>query len=82
MQTDITEHLAGILVVAGKLRATKIMVPSVDGINAGELVEGTDMKELVNKFIDKIIAVASGEEARNEYNGYREISIFKNGVTL
>ena len=32
--------------------------------------------------MDKIIAVASGEEARNEYNGYREISIFKNGVTL
>ena len=40
------------------------------------------MKELVNKFIDKIIAVANGEEARNEHNGYREISIFKNGVTL
>jgi hypothetical protein len=34
MQTDITENLAGVLVVAGKLRATKIMVPSVDGINA------------------------------------------------
>jgi len=26
--------------------------------------------------------VASGEHARNEENGYREISIFKNGVTL
>jgi altronate hydrolase len=50
--------------------------------NAGALVEGTDMKELVKQFIDKIIAVASGEEARNERNGYREISIFKNGVTL
>jgi len=50
--------------------------------NAGELVEGTEMKDLVRKFIDKIIAVANGEEARNEYNGYREISIFKNGVTL
>ena len=56
--------------------------PNWIDFNAGELVEGTDMKELVNKFIDKIIAVASGEEARNEYNGYREISIFKNGVTL
>ena len=50
--------------------------------NAGELVEGTDMKELVRRFTDKIIAVASGEHARNEENGYREISIFKNGVTL
>ena len=56
--------------------------PNWIDFNAGELVEGTDMKELVNRFIDKIIAVASGEEARNEYNGYREISIFKNGVTL
>jgi altronate hydrolase len=26
--------------------------------------------------------VASGEKARNEENDYREISIFKNGVTL
>ena len=50
--------------------------------NAGELVEGTDMKTLVSKFIDKIIAVANGEPTQNEKNGYREISIFKNGVTL
>ena len=50
--------------------------------NAGELVEGTDMKTLVGKFIDKIIAVANGEPTQNEKNGYREISIFKNGVTL
>lgn len=56
--------------------------PNWIDFNAGELVEGTEMKDLVRKFIDKIIAVANGEEARNEYNGYREISIFKNGVTL
>jgi len=56
--------------------------PNWIDFNAGALVEGVDMKDLVSKFIDKIIAVASGEEARNEYNGYREISIFKNGVTL
>ena len=50
--------------------------------NAGQLVDGKTMKELVPEFIDKIIAVASGEPARNEVNGYSEISIFKNGVTL
>ncbi|MBR2101576.1 MAG: altronate dehydratase [Prevotella sp.] len=50
--------------------------------NAGQLVEGRPMKEVLADFIDKIIAVASGEKARNEENGYREISIFKNGVTL
>lgn len=50
--------------------------------NAGQLVDGKSMKELVPEFIDKVLAVASGEPARNEVNGYREISIFKNGVTL
>lgn len=56
--------------------------PNWIDFNAGELVENTDMSTLVNSFIDKIIATASGEEVRNEINGYREISIFKNGVTL
>ena len=50
--------------------------------NAEQLVDGKSMKELVPEFIDKVLAVASGEPARNEVNGYREISIFKNGVTL
>lgn len=50
--------------------------------NAGQLVDGKTMQELVPEFIDKVLAVASGEQARNEINGYREISIFKNGVTL
>lgn len=50
--------------------------------NAGKLVEGTPMEELLKEFTDKIIAVANGELTRNEENGYREISIFKNGVTL
>ena len=50
--------------------------------SAGQLVEGRTMLELVPEFIDKVLAVASGELAKNEENGYREISIFKNGVTL
>lgn len=50
--------------------------------NAGVLVDGVDMLTLRNEFIDKVLAVASGEQARNEVNGYSEISIFKNGVTL
>ena len=50
--------------------------------SAGQLVEGRTMTELVPEFIDKVLAVASGQPARNEENGYREISIFKNGVTL
>ena len=50
--------------------------------SAGQLIEGRTMQELVPEFIDKVLAVASGEQARNEANDYREISIFKNGVTL
>ena len=51
--------------------------------NAGQLVDGKTMQQLLPEFIDKIIEVASGSSlTRNEENGYREISIFKNGVTL
>jgi altronate hydrolase len=56
--------------------------PNWIDFNAGELVEGTPMKDLLARFIDKIISVANGEKAQNEKNGYSEISIFKNGVTL
>ena len=37
---------------------------------------------LTDEFFDYIIKVAEGEETKNELNGYREISIFKDGVTL
>lgn len=56
--------------------------PNWIDFNAGELVDGTDMKTLLNKFVQKIISVANGEQTCNEKSGYREISIFKNGVTL
>ena len=50
--------------------------------SAGQLVEGRTMQQLLPEFIDKVLSVASGAPACNEQNGYREISIFKNGVTL
>lgn len=56
--------------------------PNWIDFNAGKLVEGTSMQDLLKEFIDKIISIANGEPTRNEENGYREISIFKNGVTL
>ena len=56
--------------------------PNWIDFNAGQLIEGKPMKELTREFITKILAVASGEKARNEINDYREIAIFKNGVTL
>ncbi len=50
--------------------------------SAGQLIEGRTMPEIVPEFINKVLAIASGEKAKNEENDYREISIFKNGVTL
>lgn len=49
--------------------------------NAGPLLE-RPMNEVLEEFIEKVIAVASGEKTRNEANGVREIAIFKTGVTL
>ena len=56
--------------------------PNWIDFNASELLEGVDMKDVLRNFIQLIVKVASGELVRNEVNGYREISIFKNGVTL
>lgn len=50
--------------------------------NAGVLVEGVSMDELLNDFIDMLVSVASGEKVLNEKNDYRGIAIFKTGVTL
>ena len=39
-------------------------------------------KDIDADFFDHVIEVASGKETKNELHGYREISIFKSGVTL
>jgi altronate hydrolase len=50
--------------------------------NAGVIVENEPMEKTCERFIDYIIKVASGLQVNNERKGYREIAIFKNGVTL
>ena len=50
--------------------------------DASPVLEGVSMDELTDKFLDYIIEVASGRETCNEINDFREISIFKDGVTL
>lgn len=37
---------------------------------------------LTDELFEYVIKVAEGEQTKNELNGYREISIFKDGVTL
>jgi altronate hydrolase len=50
--------------------------------NAGVLLEEKTMEELLKEFVDYIVKVASGEHVNNEKNSFREIAIFKTGVTL
>lgn len=50
--------------------------------NAGSLVENDLMDDIAERFIRFVIDVASGRRVNNELNGFREIAIFKSGVTL
>ena len=56
--------------------------PNWIDFNAGSLLEGESMEELRERFIRFIIGIASGNPTNNEKNDYREIAIFKSGVTL
>jgi altronate hydrolase len=62
-----------------KLAALK---PGWIDFNAGVILENQTMQSTLENFADYIIRVANGESVNNEKKGYREISIFKNGVTL
>lgn len=50
--------------------------------DAGQLLAGQSMEVLTDEFFDYVIAVASGKLTNSEIMGFREIAIFKNGVTL
>lgn len=47
--------------------------------DAGQCLEG---KELTEELVDYVLSVADGKKTSNEENGYEEIAIFKDGVTL
>ena len=50
--------------------------------DASPLLEDKTMEQLTDDLLKYVIEVASGTETKNEINDYREISIFKDGVTL
>ncbi len=50
--------------------------------NAGQLLYGKSMTTLLEEFIDYILKVANGELLNHEKAGFREMAIFKSGVTL
>ncbi len=56
--------------------------PNWIDFNAGVILENETMEDVCKQFTDYIIKVASGEWVNNEKNGYREVAIFKTGVTL
>lgn len=50
--------------------------------DAGQLIHGRAMAEVLDAFIDAVAAFASGRQTCNEKNDFRELALFKSGVTL
>lgn len=46
------------------------------------LEDGNDLKNMGNKLYDYVLAVANGELVKSEKDGFRDLAIFKQGVTL
>lgn len=56
--------------------------PAWIDFNAGVLVEDESMDQVLKRFINYVMKVASGEKVNSEKADIHEIAIFKNGVTL
>lgn len=56
--------------------------PAWIDFNAGTMVENETPEQVQRRFVEYILNVISGEPVNNEKKNYREISIFKTGVTL
>ena len=50
--------------------------------DAGALLYGVKQEQLYNDLIEKVLEIANGSFTCNEKNGYRELAVFKTGVTL
>jgi len=50
--------------------------------NAGQIVEGKNFDEVTEDFFNYLLEIASGKQTKNEVYGYKEISIFRDGVIL
>jgi altronate hydrolase len=57
--------------------------PHCVDFNAGALLDGTkSMAQLEDDLFALILSTSSGAQTNNEKNGYREIAMWKEGVTL
>ena len=50
--------------------------------DASPILDGEKMESITERFLGYILEVASGRQTKNEENGFSEIAIFKDGVTL
>ncbi|MDR0981766.1 MAG: altronate dehydratase family protein [Culturomica sp.] len=50
--------------------------------NAGTLLEDENMSELLERFIKFFIETTDGKKLKHEITGFKELAIFKTGVTL
>ena len=50
--------------------------------NAGRLLDGVTLEELGSELMRLVLETASGKQTRNEANGFHDLAIFKQGVTL
>ncbi|MDD3368204.1 MAG: altronate dehydratase family protein [Lachnospiraceae bacterium] len=50
--------------------------------NAGPVADGESLDDAAKRLFDLVVETASGKQTKTEEKGFREISIFKDGVTL
>jgi altronate hydrolase len=50
--------------------------------NAGQILEGKSMETILYELINFFVKTCNGVKLKHERNGFREIAIFKTGVTL
>ena len=50
--------------------------------NAGSIAQGESLEDAGERLLSYVLEVASGKQTNNEKNGFRQISIFKDGVVL
>ena len=50
--------------------------------DAGPVADGEPVEDAAGRLLQLVIQVAGGQKTRTEELGFREISIFKEGITL
>lgn len=56
--------------------------PGWTDFNAGTVADGESIEDAAKRLLEFVIETAGGRQTKAEQNGFREIAIFKDGVTL